>query len=285
MRDTVIIPTFDRPEFLWLCLENLWENVRGARDKFIMVSEDIHADKPKCFQGQMEYLAVIREWERKWGFLFAYNSTPPHTTYGNSLNVLSALQRAHLCGQSEKTYLIEDDVLVTPDFFEWNDMVFNQYRVNVVCAGRLNRSLNFQMNGRDAMDETCKDVNAIKKVKGAYISWATCFSADMMERMFSQPVTMEGFRPGFEQDIWIQTYMRREGIESIWPYVPRAYHMGWYSYHRDGSIPLSPGKLEERVQGLHVITRSESKLRNMAASEMDAFPTTHHEAATRLYSR
>jgi hypothetical protein len=91
--DLVIIPCFERPEFTWLCLENLYENVRGTMtDKEIWICEDIHADKPKGFTIEMEMLAVMREWERKM-HLFYY-ATAPHTTYGNSYNVLRALTRA-----------------------------------------------------------------------------------------------------------------------------------------------------------------------------------------------
>ena len=44
-RDIVIVPTFDRPEFLWLCLENILA-AEGSLDREIWLCEDIHADKP-----------------------------------------------------------------------------------------------------------------------------------------------------------------------------------------------------------------------------------------------
>ena len=281
MSDIVIIPTFDRPEMLMLCLENLIK-VGGIRQKEVWIAEDVHADKPKSFTTQMEMLAVIRFAQNEFTTNFRYMATQPHTTYGNSFNVLSALQEAAQFPES-KVYLIEDDVLVTRDFFDWNDMVFSQYDAQVVCAGRLNRSLNFHMNGPQAMDESIKDVNAVKEAAGAYNSWATCFSPKFMQQ-FNWPVDFSCFRPGYEQDIMIQHRMVGMNVPSIWPYVPRAYHMGWYSYHRNAGIPLV-GMLEERVKGLQSIVTNPSKLRNFAAGEMDTFPEKSHEAATRLYLR
>ncbi len=287
MSDIVIIPTFDRPEYLWACLENIYKNVRGALSaKLYYICEDIHADKPKNFTTEIEMLATIREWQRKFGFAFSYNVTPPHTTYGNNYNVLSALQRAAMfCGQLDKVYLIEDDVLITPDFFEWNDMVFDQYNVRIACAGRLNRSMNFHINGPDAMDESIKDVNAVKRVLGAYNSWATCFSREAMRMFTSLNTDFSEFRPGFEQDIWIQNILSREKISTIWPYVPRAYHMGWYSYHRNTGMQFN-GTLEQKVKALQKAVTDQKKIREMAgAQEIDAFPKVPHEAATRLYAR
>jgi hypothetical protein len=266
---------------LMVCLENLIQKVRGIRDnKEVWIAEDVHADKPKSFTTQMEMLACIRFAQNEFGRDFSYLATQPHTTYGNSYNVLSALQKAAQYAEG-KVYLIEDDVLVTPDFFEWNDMVFNQYDAKVVCAGRLNRSLNFRFNGPDAMDESIRDVNAVKKVVGAYNSWATCFSLSFME-MFKDSIDQFKMRPGFEQDTMIQDRMRICKIASIWPYVPRAYHMGWYSYHRTGGF-RPQGTLEQRVKDFQKVMSNSTKLRTLGAGEMDPFPVEHHEAATRLY--
>jgi hypothetical protein len=283
MNDVVVIPTFDRPEFLWTCLENIWNNVRGIIGKYILISEDVHADKPKDFTTQMEMLATIREWQNKFADLFHYRATPPHTTYGNSYNVLSALQQAANISDGGKIYLIEDDVLVTPDFFEWNDLVFETWpATRLACAGRLNRSLNFHINGPHAIDESIKDPSACRSVRGSYISWATCFGREM-RNMFQLSFDYSKFRPGFEQDIMLQQYINVKAMSSTWPYVPRAYHMGWWSYHRNGGFPLT-GNLEERVTTLQKIVSDPEKLRTMVGpQEMDAFPKKMHEPTTRVY--
>lgn len=268
-KDIIIVPTYDRPEFLWVCLEQL-SKVDGIENKIVWICEDIHADKPKSFTTQMEMLATIREWEKQFGRSgLCYYATPSHTTYGNSFNVLSSLKRAYESGASA-VYLIEDDVLVTKDFFEWNDQVFNQLSPWVVCTGRLNRSLNFAMNGPDAMDESNKDIHACKSVVGAYNSWATCFSKQALADIVTIIPPYERFCAGFEQDIMIQDWMQKNKRASVWPYVPRAFHFGWRSYHRCGRELT--GVLEEKVKFIRKSVRSKSILREMASlQEMDVF--------------
>lgn len=272
MSDLVIIPTFDRPEFLWLCLEYIHNIFGGSKNiPHIWVCEDIRADKPKSFTIEMEMLAVHRFWQDRLGY--NYYATKPHTTYGNSYNVLNALQTAS--GSAYRyVYLIEDDVLVTPDFFRWNEAVQEAFKPWASCAGRLNRSLNFHMNGPEAIDENIKDVNACHVSMKAYNSWATCFSKEAMRVIASAASGYEHFRPGFEQDIMIQEHIRRAQCKTIWPYVPRAYHMGWYSYHRDGGMMLY-GTLEEKVKALRVAVKSPTKLKALAGpQDMDVYPTT-----------
>ena len=45
MRDIVIIPTYDRPEYLALCLEKLFQ-ARGIEEKEVWVCLDHHSDQP-----------------------------------------------------------------------------------------------------------------------------------------------------------------------------------------------------------------------------------------------
>ena len=81
----------------------------------------------------------------------------------------------------------------------------------------------------------------------------------------------------------IQDYMNLNKLLSIWPYVPRAYHMGWYSYHRNGGI-IPQGTLEQKVEALRSVVTKQNKLREIAGvQDIDAFQ--EHEAATSLYIR
>lgn len=283
MTDLIIIPTFDRPEFLWLCLENLYEKVLVVPNyPIIWVCEDIHADKPKSFTIEMEMLAVHREFQSKLSY--TYISAKPHTTYGNSYNVLNALQMAANDGVYRYVYLLEDDVLVTPDFFQWNEAVQQKFKPWASCAGRLNRSLNFEMNGREAVDESIQDVNACHSSVTAYNSWATCFSREALQQVSSMIGSYDSFGKGFEQDMMIQRAIRREKLTTIWPYIPRAYHMGWYSYHRDGSMKLY-GTLEEKVKALRAAIKNPAKLKALGAQDMDAFPTKSLDQFTEPYLR
>src|SRR5260370_2286021 len=143
--DVVIVPTYDRPEYLWVCLEHL-SRAHGSGTKEIWICEDQHADKPKDFTLQMEMLATIREAERLFGQKYVkYFGTTPHNEYGNSRNLLTALERAY-DARAPYIYLVEDDVMVTEDFFRWHEQAQAQFDPFVTCAGRINRSLNFNIN-------------------------------------------------------------------------------------------------------------------------------------------
>jgi len=286
MRDIIIIPTFDRPEYLLNCIENLRGVISKSfgTEKWIWITEDIHSDKPKSFTTQWEMMSVIREANKLFGLTFRYMATQPHSTFGNSYNVLNAIQEAAVYDDVDKVYLIEDDVMITDDFFRWNEEVHAKFQPWASCAGRLNRSLNFAMNGPEALDETFKDTRACRESVTAYNSWATCFSRQALQDISQMAYGHEHFRPGYEQDIMIQNHIRRNKLPTIWPYVPRAYHMGWYSYHRDGM--RFNGTLEEKIKSLRSTVKNQSRIKSMACiQDIDAFPTTQHEPVTGLYLR
>ena len=284
MNGIIIIPTFDRPEYLAVCLEHLYE-AHGSENKEFWIREDIHADKPKNFTTEMEMLAVIRDAERKLGARLKYKACPPHTTYGNSYNVLSALiEAAHT--DAKRVFLIEDDVLVTRDCLAWMEAALDlDPKIWAACAGRINRSLNFHLNGPDAIDESIKDTEAcVANNKGAYISWATCFSRKALDHFKTMSVNYEGFRPGVEQDMMIQRLLVGNSFYTVWPFVPRAYHMGWYSYHLCGTKFY--GTLEEKIAALKAAVSDPQKIREMAnLQNIDPFPKRELSPFTALYLR
>lgn len=271
MNDIVIIPTYDRPEYLWVCLEKL-EKTGSLDGKEIWICEDQHIDKPKHFTTQVEMLATIREAERLFKNDRLKYFMISHQSYGNSNNLLSALDRAYDTS-AKYVYIIEDDVMVTPDFFQWHEEAHKTFDPFVTCAGRINRSLNFQMNGPEAIDESNPDSMACVRSHKAYMSWANCFRRDRLHRFLKEWPYDDEWRPGHEQDIAIQQWMWMKHEDSVWPYVPRAYHMGWYSYHRTAGMKFN-GTLEEKVKELRSAITDKTKINQMASlQEIDPFPT------------
>lgn len=273
MKDIVIVPVFDRPEYLWVCLEHL-HRAHGMENKELWICEDIHADKPKGFTIEVEMLATIREAIRVFGYEnVVYYGRHPHTTYGNSHNLMAALRDAYAT-EAKYVYIVEDDTMVTEDFFDWHEQVQQQYKPFVTCAGRINRSLNFQMNGPEAIDESCKDPMACVRSHKAYMSWATCFKRENLYWFLKHAPSNGGYgtwRPGFEQDMFIQDFIRNSHAATVWPYVPRAYHMGVRSYHRTAGLAFN-GTLEEKVKQLREMIGSKEKIRSMALLQDDIDP-------------
>jgi len=279
MRSIVIIPTFDRPEFLALCLEHL-KAAEISDNTSIWLCEDIHVDKPKHFTTEWEILAVLREFEFSFRTSFRYIGRNPHSTYGNSYNVLSALCEAALVPDVDLVYLIEDDVLITRDFFQWNELVHQKFAPWASCAGPIMGSLNFALNGPEAFYNN-GDVHAVhQSSSGAYLSWATCFSKTALQKFVAWTPQYDTFEPGQEQDILIQRMLEREKLTTIFPYVPRAYHMGWYSYHLSGGLKPT-GTLSERTQCIRNASTNSERILRFAGYDWPVYQ--EHKATSELY--
>lgn len=283
MSDIVVIPTHERPEYLWVCLEKL-KAAEGIDSKQIFICEDNHADKPKGFTTQIEILATIREAEKMFGReRVTYLAVQPHNYYGNSYNLTEGLRTA-LNTNVGYVYLVEDDTMVMPDFFRWHEAVQKQFDPFVSCASRYNRSLNFQINGAKAIDETIKDPNACVRSDEAYASWAVCFQRENLYYLLKH-VDHHDWQPGYEQDIFTQTFMGDGRSKSIWPYIPRAYHMGWYSYHRTAGMKFN-GTLEEKVTALRRALYDNAKIKDMAGlQDIDPLPKNAVQWEGPLYIR
>lgn len=272
MRSIIIIPTYDRPEMLWLCLEKIFQ-AEKPDDYHIWVCEDVHRDKTKSFETQVEYVAVLSYFKGVFGWEhFQHVVTPAHGFYGNSYNVLRSLSLTIHIPDVRLVYLIEDDAMIVPDFFRFNEVAQEKFRPFVICNGRINRSLNFHINGPDAIDESRPVSSAVVRSTKAYMSWANSFDVEALEGFFDTNSASYGeFRPGYEQDMFFQNVIRMKKLDSIWPVVPRAFHVGWWSYHRSGQRPT--GTLKERVEFLRRAITDKSVLQQVAGlQDMDPYP-------------
>ncbi len=112
--NVVLIPCFDRPEFLSECLKNI-EQAESA-DQYHYIFRLDHGHEP-------DNLKVIE------GFKLSSETTfTPRTTYGigkQSYSVLSGLQIAAKTSD-HLVFLIEDDVMIGRDFFRWHEEVHSQ---------------------------------------------------------------------------------------------------------------------------------------------------------------
>ena len=300
MKDIAIIPTYDRPEYLALCLTKL-SKARGIDEKEIWICVDHHSNVKEDQEILRQTVRVVLDFMKILsGPTIRMIHRKAHATYGNSFNVLEAFREAYAT-DARYVYLLEDDVLVMPDYFEWHEEA-QKWHPFVSCAGRINRSLNFAMNGPEAIDETYKSPLACVASPRAYGSWAACFTRQSLGLILKEVANQDFLNhigPGNEQDIFIQRFMPRvrmytpEGLTpapwaesglvypttnielgfSVWPYVPRAYHMGWFSYHRTAGMKFN-GSLEEKFAALSCAVSDPQKIKTMAClQEIDPYPT------------
>lgn len=123
MRDIVILSTWYRARYLQSCFNALC-NVRGIQDKELWIFQNQRPDADwwavyqiieenlERFSHQQFFTQDFRdgtEEEQNWGWMHAHKES---------------WQKAYESG-AERVYFFSDDVICTPDFFEWHDAVQN----------------------------------------------------------------------------------------------------------------------------------------------------------------
>lgn len=108
MRELVLVTTYKRRFLLFSCLERIRTY---GKDIPICVFSD---------RGAMEGMDVAEMFKAKW------IQMPDHDYYGNSYNTMEAYRFAYNSG-ADLTYLIEDDVMIHPDFFDWHRKMHEEW--------------------------------------------------------------------------------------------------------------------------------------------------------------
>lgn len=262
MRDVVIVPCYERPEYTFLCLQYL-SRARGIHDKDVWICQDQHKDTGPLIVGAM---LEVRDRADCYFIRLRYQLHARHDTYGNSQNLVDSLRDAYDTG-AERVFLVEDDIIVAPDIFEWHEEVLEHSEAFVSCATALNKSAHFPINGPQVMNETYQDPNAYLKVCGPYSSHAVAFKRKYLKGLLDSLIIHKPFEweSGKEQDIYIQKLSKATDRTSAWPYVPRAYNVGWRSYHINTGVKFN-GTLEEKTNALESVIRDPQKLREMSAN-------------------
>jgi len=269
MKDIVLVPCYERNEYTRLCLEYL-SRARGIEYNLVVLCVDAHDGDGGINAGQMHNLQYGNDLFED----FLVHIHAPHNTYGNSKNIVDSLKMAYDAG-AQRIFLVEDDIMVAPDIFEWHEAVLEQADPFVSCATALNKSAHFQINGPQAMDERCQDTAAYKRLLGPYSSHAAAFKRENLGLLLTMiekyPVE---WAQGYEQDIYIQRLMGSLSFPnrgSAWPYVPRAYNVGWRSYHINTGMQFN-GTLEEKVRALEATIKDPVRLRDMSANNAAVTP-------------
>jgi hypothetical protein len=246
-KDILIIPTFSRPEMLWVCLDYI-AKCPEANLLDIRVCVDTHENNFR--HPDLRDIATVLS---KFPTLHVDMTVrSPHGYYGNSYNVLSAYRDAYDT-HAQYVFMVEDDIMVAKDFFEWHYSVQKELR-NCFCSiGTLN-----QRSPIPNIPVTEKGFYTSYK---DYASWGVCFRREVlrniirhahpdyfshMEYYIRHHLSGFGFDSEYcEQDGLIVREMGREKGFSIYPTKAHAQHVGWYGYHRTASV-RPEGSLEER---------------------------------------
>lgn len=224
MPSTAIIPCWRKPNFLRATLR-LIERAQGANRLRYLFSIDRDADP--------EVNEVIAS------FRFLSNSSTVrrnHKYPGNSFNILEALKSvAGPSHPNDLIYIIEDDIFVSTDFFDFHEDAHKLDEPFFVSACRGPRKLVYNI------DAPAVYRNAEYRSHG--VSFRAFRLADIVEHATrdyykdmigycSKQLNDQGVKlSNVEQDGIIHRVVRRLGSWGIYPVKPRAFHAGVAGYN------------------------------------------------------
>lgn len=252
MQDIVIVPTYDRPEMLWLCLDHLAASPDIYDGVQIWVVVDAHLGQ-NTHTSKEDIQAVIEKFPR---LSLRIGYRPPHQFHGNSFNVLMAYRDAFNT-KARYVYLVEDDVMVHPLFFAWHQ--------------------------RQHEKEIGASIAVVKEpFHSHYASWGVCFRRETLQLIvphcqmaYFQNMSRycrTRFPPSkihCEQDGLFCRVLAHHKV--VYATTPMAQHVGWYGYHRPKGV-RPQGTLEERYQQVKQALVSVESLQNVVR---DRFGDVH----------
>lgn len=282
--DIVIIPTYLRAEYLWLCLEYLWQTQAPGPKEF-WVCEDRRENDEYTHKLQFQWTDEVLEDFRGRLNLKKIVATP-HNYSGNTRNVLEAYKRAYQT-DARFVYLVEDDVLVRPDFFKWHEAV-QETESKTMCSVAYrcvrNNEARTDISDPEAYFTTARDYASIgvcwrRESLGPVIEHARPEYYNDLDGYIGRTFPGNRFATDFsEQDGLIMRVMWETRGFTTWPYVPRAYHMGYYGYHRtNGRRPN--GFWRQKLDAIKATLHDAEQLKIVAPDFGDIEPLPRSDVA------
>ncbi len=258
--NVVVIPCFNRPEFLYYVLKQIV--LADEANKYIYAfALDYGYDRNNLeIIKEFPYIKIIIE--------------TPKTQYiqgKQSYNLLRAITSIQE-NSDGIIYLIEDDILIGKDYFTMSEDIHKEIKDPIVILSR-NHNTRFV---------TENNMNAYYfGAKMDYQGWAVSFKKDFIKEKIEPHYTVNYFSNpiGYlathfpcssigtqycEQDGLIRRIIEKENIQVCFAHVPRAYHCGFYSYHR-GESPHIP--LKDKINWLDRIIYSKEQMKLKCKTE------------------
>lgn len=282
MRDLVLIPTFARPEYLQLALEHL-AAADGGPDKEIWIMHDRHVNDPGHILAEIEAAQKIAEaFEPKFKAL-KFHKRSAHPYVGNPLNFLELYKSAYET-DARYVYLVEDDVLVSKDFFKWHEAVQarGDYFVTVGWHCIRNAEVKASQDPTEYIEST-RDFSSIgicwKREKLApLVKHATQHYYRAMKVYLGQAFPGSPINSGqWTEQAGVITRLLHETKDRwvAWPSLSRVAHVGISGYHRPGGHRFN-GSIEQRVRDLRAAVADTRILNSLSKDPFDDVASLSH---------
>lgn len=229
MKEVVVVTAWNRADFLHACLSRLMRADDGSQ-WYVLSLDRGHDRAVREVAGS--FLGSVRR---------ATILTPRHGYRGNSYNALNAMKFA-LSQGSDLVYLVEDDILVGSDFFGFHRDAHRVFPENLAVSACRNQffpvgedpepdeetvypHLSYQSLGVSFRRGSLERV--VPHITHAYLSNPIGYCKRMFPDTKINPSNAE-------QDGLIHRIGERDGLPTVYPCAPRAYHAGFVGYHRSG---------------------------------------------------
>lgn len=276
MRDIVIVPSFYRPEYLYVCLEHILA-AEGGAEKEIWIFQDRHTrDLPHMAQKLPEIERIANEFRPKFAGL-KYTVRPPHDYVGNPYNFLEAYKEAHAT-DARFVYLVEEDVFIAKDFFRWHEALQTRADYFVTMGWH-------QLRNPDVKKST--DQNAIVNSTCDFSSIGVCWKREKLAEVVKHAVpqyygTMRVYlAQNFphcpippvqwteQAGLIMRVLLQGAGTRLVGaPALSRCAHIGIFGYHRAGGYQFE-GPLVKRVAELRAAAKDTAKLVSLSKDPFD----------------
>lgn len=263
----VLIPCYNRPEFLSVALELITKAYRSEEMTYLFQLD---------FGHDGEVLKVIDNFKLNKIVEF----TPVHQ-YPNkqSYSVLLGYQNA-LKHNPKYVFMVEDDVFIADDFFHWHLSVIDNAWASIATK-------NHNWKGR-----VSNNLAAYYKLP-EYQSLGVCFHAKSVKEFaypedeyYQRPVNY--VRKHFpkstipplysEQDGLIRRVIKDKNHDVVFPHVPRAFHAGYYGKSR-GEKPQ--GNLDERIKQVKLTAFNPDIMKGDSTPELLVNPLLNYQFVQR----
>lgn len=240
MKEVVVVPTYDRNEYLDCCLRRIRDQ---DGDIGILVSVD------RCRIIPDETRSILAKYKAE-GF-----AAGEHNHYGNSYNVLRALRVVYYFGGVDLLHYCEDDTMMHPDCLAWHREVHADIPgIFASCGWVFNRFA---------------PINADTQMAPWYYAPNACFSREKLALIVKHAVpayfdNMRGYvlstfpssvlhnrgrqenTAFYEQDAIVQYCLGEDKTQCVWRGTALVDHVGASGYNRKKG-PVFEGTLDERV--------------------------------------
>jgi hypothetical protein len=233
--NTVIIPAYNRPEFVYLCLERIKKADNYKNNKYIVALD---------YGFNQSIKLIVNQFSDDLQIDCIMTGANVNRITKQSYNVLNAL--IYGAKHSDNlVYLIEDDVMIGKDFFTFNEELHAKEK-DIFCSV-LSMNVNTKYNTTNDFDKYYISAN------GDYQSIGVCYKKEIIMQKIKPHFTSEYISNPFiycknkfpdsklngnfvEQDGLIRRIIEAGKERVAYAHVPRCYHAGFYGKNRGKKI-------------------------------------------------